>query len=251
MLDRRYVLALSIAVAALGCKSTTTAPEWSYTGATGPAHWGEMSPDWALAETGREQSPIDIKSADARPGSQPAISVSYPEIPLVILNNGHTVEVKYTPGGKLSVGQATYELKQFHFHSPSEHTLNGEHAPLEVHLVHADATGKLAVLAVLVEEGAENAFLAGIWPHLPREKSSEMKVAQVSVDVDELLPNKKATWRYSGSLTTPPCSQEVAWFMLQEPVQASAAQLESFRKVMVGNNRPTQPLNGRAVTSNP
>lgn len=254
----KFLLSLSIgAAAALGCKSapqTQEAPqtkEWSYEGSTGPEHWAELSPDNALAKTGRSQSPIDIRKANAQPGVSDPLEVTYAEIPLEILNNGHTVEVMYQPGSSLVVDGNTFQLQQFHFHSPSEHTVDGKHSALEVHLVHKDAGGKLAVLGVLVDEGNENKFLEEIWPHLPRKKGDTAKVPDVRIDCDELLPDNMASYRYSGSLTTPPCSEQVQWFVLQHEVEASPEQLREFREVISGNNRPTQPLNGRRVVASP
>ncbi|MBL8863732.1 MAG: carbonic anhydrase family protein [Planctomycetes bacterium] len=248
----RAALQTTLLVLLAACQSTrssTHAAGWSYAGDTGPAHWAELAPEYALARTGKRQSPIDILPSRAAAQDGPAFSVAYGPTTLEILNNGHTIEDDYHGGGKLMVDGHTWSLAQFHFHSPSEHTIEGRHSPMELHLVHKDAAGKLAVLGVLIEEGADNAELARLWKHLPATPGRTEHVEGESVDASKLLPASLASYRYSGSLTTPPCSEEVAWFVLQQPIQASRAQIDAFRKIVHGNNRPTQPLNGRVVAA--
>jgi len=248
----RVSLTSAVLLLAAACQSTkgTTHPAgWSYEGSTGPAHWAELKPEYALAKTGKRQSPIDIVPAAATAQDGPALVVAYGDATLEILNNGHTVEDDYHGGGTLTVDGHAYALAQFHFHSPSEHTIGGRHSPMEMHLVHKDAAGKLAVLGVLIEEGAEHPELARLWKHMPTEPGRTEHVEGETVNASKLLPAGLASYRYSGSLTTPPCSEDVAWFVLQKPIQASKAQIAEFRKVIYGNNRPTQPLNGRTVTA--
>jgi carbonic anhydrase len=177
------------------------------------------------------------------------LETSYQDASLELLNNGHTIEDDYHGGGTLTVDGHVYRLAQFHFHSPSEHTIDGVHAPLEMHLVHKDEAGKLAVIGVLFREGAEHPELARLWEHLPAEPGRSEAVEGMMVNASRLLPPSLASYRYPGSLTTPPCSEDVAWFVLQRPVDASAAQIAAFRRVIAGNNRPTQPLNGRTITA--
>jgi carbonic anhydrase len=229
--------------------ATSAKVAWSYEGGTGPEHWADLSPDYALARTGKRQSPIDIVSSQAIAGELAPLQVDYRDTSLEILNNGHTVEDDYHGGGSLTVDGHAYKLAQFHFHSPSEHTLDGKHAPLEMHLVHKDAAGKLAVLGVLIQEGQAHPELAVLWQHMPTAPGRKEAVEGVQVNAGKLLPPSLATYRYSGSLTTPPCSEDVAWFVLQKPIEASAEQIAAFRKVIQGNNRPTQPLNGRTITA--
>lgn len=222
---------------------------WSYEGPSGPAHWGDLSPDYALAKTGKQQSPIDIAAAAAVQQDLAPLVVAYHDTTLEILNNGHTVEDDYHDGGTLTVDGHAYELAQFHFHSPSEHTIDGKHAPMEMHLVHKDAAGKLAVVGVMIQEGEAHPELALLWEHMPTAPGRKEAVEGVKVNASKLLPGNLASYRYSGSLTTPPCSESVSWFVLQEPIQASAEQIAAFRKVIHGNNRPTQPLNQRTVVA--
>lgn len=229
--------------------STTPAVAWSYQGATGPQRWGDLDPAWILAKTGRQQSPVDIAPARAVRSDGAPLEVRYEPTTLEILNNGHTIEDDYHGGGTLTVAGHAYRLAQFHFHSPSEHTIDGRHAPMEMHLVHKDADGKLAVIGVLVEEGPANPALAALWEHLPAQAGRAKEYEGVQVDASKLLPASLASYRYAGSLTTPPCSEGVAWFVLQEPIRASAEQIAAFRAVISGNNRPTQPLHGRTISA--
>jgi carbonic anhydrase len=257
-------LALVAVLAALGCRSasfpsSTASPSsprstasqvaWSYEGATGPAHWGELSPAYRLASTGRSQSPIDIRPAECVRADLPSLQLSYGAVPLEILNNGHTIEVEYDGDGALTVDGHSYTLVQFHFHAPSEHTLKGEHSAMELHLVHADADGELAVIGVLIAQGRASPALAELWAHMPSEPGPAESVPEVRVDPTRLLPGDLASWRYAGSLTVPPCTEGVRWFVLQDPIEASAEQIATFRRVIGKCNRPVQPLNGRVVTA--
>ncbi len=248
----RTSLAIPFLLVAAACQSTKSTPHsagWSYEGSTGPAHWAELKPEYALAKTGKRQSPIDIKAAAASKQDGAAWVVDCHDTSLEILNNGHTVEDDYHGGGTLTIDGHAYALAQFHFHSPSEHTVDGRHFPLEMHLVHKDPGGKLAVIGVLIEEGAEHPELARLWKHMPTEAGRSEQVAGETVNASKLLPASLASYRYSGSLTTPPCSEDVSWFVLQKPIQASSGQVATFRKVISDNNRPTQPLNGRTVAA--
>jgi carbonic anhydrase len=220
---------------------------WSYEGRTGPAHWGELDAGYVLAKTGRRQSPVDIVTAKIVRQQAAALEASYGDTSLEVLNNGHTIEDDYHGGGTLTIDGRVFRLAQFHFHSPSEHTLDGEHAPMEVHLVHEDAGGKLAVIGVLIREGREHPELAKLWQHLPRSAGRTEAVEGVTVNAERLLPASLASYRYSGSLTTPPCTEDVSWFVLEQSIEASAEQIAAFRAVIHGNNRPTQPLNGRTI----
>jgi carbonic anhydrase len=165
------------------------------------------------------------------------------------VNNGHTIQVTYTEGDTLTVGDTGYELVQYHFHAPSEHTVAGKHFPMEMHLVHRSAAGALAVVGVLIEEGAANAAFDPIWSTLPKGKGAESHLEHVKVDVDDLLPKTRTVWRYDGSLTTPPCSEGVKWLVMTTPVALSAAQIAAFTAVVEPNSRPVQPRNGRVIAT--
>jgi carbonic anhydrase len=233
-----------------------TEPHWSYEAAEGPAAWGKLSPKWAVCGSGKSQSPIDIDKtsksdlpalkAEFRPAE---LKIVHHEHTADVVNTGHSIQVNYTEGDKLKLGSEEFELLQYHFHSPSEHTVAGKHFPMEMHMVHKAANGDLAVVGVFVEEGAANAAFEPVWANLPKSKSVEYHLEHVKVDVNKLLPAKTTSYRYTGSLTTPPCSENVKWIVMSTPIQLSAAQIESFRSIMKGNNRPPQPANGRKVVT--
>jgi carbonic anhydrase len=164
-----------------------------------------------------------------------------------VVNNGHTIQVNYPAGSTLVLGERSFALAQYHFHSPSEHTLEGRPFPMEMHLVHKSGDGKLAVLGVFIQEGAANPAFAPVWDNLPQEKGVEVHLEHVTVDVDELLPAERKGFRYQGSLTTPPCTEGVEWLVLATPITLSAEQIAAFRALVHGNNRPIQPLNGREM----
>ena len=215
---------------------------WGYSGATGPDHWSEVS---ATCGLGKSQSPIDILHAEKKP--LPAITFAYHSSPLKIINNGHTIQVNYAPGSLLSVGEKTYTLKQFHFHHPSEEHINGRGFPLVAHLVHADSEGRLAVIAVLFETGAANALIDTLWKNIRAEKEKTEDVPSVSVQVRDLLPRERGYFSFEGSLTTPPCTEGVIWYVLLSHATISQEQVDAFAKIYPGNARPIQPTNGREI----
>ena len=156
-----------------------------------------------MCSNGREQSPIDLTGAEQRALSE--IGFDYAPSPVSIQNNGHTIQVDCRAGSGIVLDGTRYGLVQFHFHHRSEHTVDGADFPLELHLVHADANGALAVVGVFLEEGAANEALAPVWRHLPAE-AGPAALVEGTVDANALLPDRRTTWRYRGSLTTPPCS---------------------------------------------
>jgi carbonic anhydrase len=230
-------------------------PVWHYEGAEGPANWGTLSPKFAACGEGTSQSPVDI--ADTVAGTEPlelktnllpgALKIAHHEHVADGINNGHTIQINYEGGDTLTIGNDSYTLVQYHFHNQSEHTVKGRHYPMEMHLVHKAASGKLAVIGVFIEEGAHNAAFDPIWSNLPKQKGVETHYPSVTVDVDRLLPTNRASYRYDGSLTTPPCSEGVRWIVMTTPIQLSADQIKAFTAIIHDNNRPTQPLNGRPV----
>ena len=218
---------------------------WSYSGESGPDNWGKLDADYATCATGKSQSPIDLASfveADLKP-----IDFAYKPGTTEIINNGHTVQINYATGSSITVDGRTFELKQFHFHAPSENTINGKHFPLEGHLVHADKDGNLAVVAVMIEMGRNNALLSPLWMKMPN-KEGDRNALPKPYDVSAMLPSDRDYYRFDGSLTTPPCTEGVLWLVLKQPVIASKPQIDQFTKVMGHpNNRPVQPVNARKV----
>ena len=219
---------------------------WGYEGAHGPAHWGSVDPGFATCAEGRQQSPIDLAGAEQRDLSE--IVFDYTPSPISILNNGHTVQVNYQPGSGIVLEGTRYELLQFHFHGRSEHTVDGAGFPMEMHLVHAEAGGALAVVGVLLDEGGVNEALAPVWRGLP-EEPGPAAVVEGTVDAAGLLPEQRTTWRYAGSLTTPPCTEGVSWLVMTEPATVSGEQIEAFSAIFSGNYRPVQPRHGRGLES--
>lgn len=220
-------------------------PHWSYKGEGDPAQWGKLDPGYAVCGLGKTQSPIDIKGAT--PADLPALKMDYQAVPLNIIDNGHTIQVNYAPGSTLTVGDHVYTLKQFHFHHPSEEHVNGKKYDLVAHLVHADADGHLAVVAILFAKGAANPLLDTIWKNIPTEKEKAMDVAGTTINVKDLLPSNLGYFTYAGSLTTPPCSEGVTWFVLKSTDTLSGEEIAAFAKHYPLNARPIQPTNGREI----
>jgi carbonic anhydrase len=219
---------------------------WSYGSHGGPAEWGELDHAFETCKLGKLQSPIDIRGA--KPADLPAIKFDYKPSPLKVIDNGHTIQVNYAPGSSIDVGGARYELVQFHFHTPSEEKVDGKAHDMVAHLVHRNAEGQLAVVAVLLDKGGSaSPTLDAIWKHLPKEKEKESAVAGVSIDAAKLLPASRGYYAFAGSLTTPPCSEEVRWLVLKTPVKIAPGEVTAFAKLYPMNARPTQPLNGRAI----
>jgi carbonic anhydrase len=179
----------------------------------------------------------------------PAIEFSYKVSPLHIIDNGHTITINYAPGSFIQVGGKQYELKQFHFHRPSEEKINGQTFAMVVHLVHADSDGNLAVVAVLLNQGSDNPLIHELWNNLPKEKEKEEALERVQIDATQLLPANRGYYTFSGSLTTPPCSENVTWFVLEQQENISSGEIAKLSTLYPNNARPTQPLNDRVVSA--
>lgn len=219
---------------------------WGYTGDIGPAHWGDLSPAFAACKLGEAQSPIDLADApNVRPHE---LEFRYGPVPLEVVNNGHTIQVNYTPGSTLVASGKEYALVQFHFHHLSEHTVSGRPTDMELHFVHQDADGGLAVVGVLLTSGRHNPSLEQVWANMPTDKDEKRFVAGATINAKDLLPANLSYFSYLGSLTTPPCSEGVSWYVLRDGIEVSPAQIDRFAALYPDNARPTQPLNGRAVS---
>jgi carbonic anhydrase len=202
-----------------------------------------MDPAYTLCATGLEQSPIDI--ASTTPLNPADLQFAYQPGGLTIVNNGHTIQANYNAGSTVQIDGQPYELLQFHFHRPSEHTVDGDNPPMELHLVHRNGAQELAVVGLFLVEGVENAALAPVFDHMPAEEGEPEPIEDVTIHAADLLPADQSYWRYDGSLTTPPCSEAVKWHVMQTPVEVSAAQLAAYEAIFHGNARPVQPLNAR------
>ena len=216
---------------------------WSYEGDTGPDHWGEFS---ATCANGMQQSPINIEVSDVQQSALKPIKFHYDIKGTGIKNNGHAIQVNIPQGRYIVVDEERFNLLQFHFHSPSEEQINGKNLDMVAHLVHANAKDELAVVAVLFEKGKSNPALAKVWKKMPEHAGKSVNV--MSIDAAALLPADKGYYHLMGSLTTPPCSENVKWYVLKNSVSIGAKQLKKFHELYNGTNRPVQPLNGRIVT---
>jgi carbonic anhydrase len=234
----------SLITIALAASAAESGPHWVYGGKHGPKEWGDMEPGFAQCKLGKSQSPIDIRNAKS--SALPALDFQYAKTAAEIVNNGHTIQVNLANGGALNLDGVPYKLLQFHFHTPSEEKVNGKAYSMVAHLVHQNAEGKLAVVAVLLKEGKANAALAPVFNNLPQTEGAK-KALGADFNAVDLLPAERGYFKFDGSLTTPPCSEGVRWQVLKQPVEVSKAQVAAFRKLYKMNARPVQPLNGRAI----
>jgi carbonic anhydrase len=223
--------------------------DWTYQGKTGALVWGKIDPSYEACAKGHEQSPIDIRGARLDAKLKP-IEFHYIAGGVTVENNGHTIQVNVHPGSYIVAAGVRYDLVQFHFHHPSEHTIRGKFADMELHLVHRSADGKLAVIAVLLgEQEYPNTVLATLWEHLPTQAGKSLTI-DAMINPGGLLPTDRGYWTYTGSLTTPPCSEGVSWFLFENPISISRSQLRAFDALYKMNTRPIQDLHGRKIEAN-
>ena len=216
---------------------------WSYKGFSGPKNWSELSEDYALCGEGENQSPINISATAER--QLDSIMFHYNPSPVRAINNGHTVQVNYAPGSYMEVGGRKYNLLQFHFHTPSEHVINGSQAEMELHFVHKSNDGHTAVVAVMLEAGKANRNLGALWGILPETVDQETYADGRMMNAADLLPDTHGYYHYRGSLTTPPCSEGINWFVMQDVVTLSQRAIAKFHSVVGENARPVQQLHAR------
>lgn len=234
---------------------------FSYEGDTGPAFWGSLSPDWETCGTGMAQSPIDFTAVNITESDPSVLEFNYNPTPFNMLNNGHTIEVTYAPGSALVIQGETFEVKQFHFHTLSEHTIEqGAHYPIEMHIVHQNSQGTNAVVSVMIRPGAANPALEPIeriQQLIPLTAGVTNNFSALLINVGDLLPATRQFIHYTGSLTTPPCTEGVAWYVLQTPIEMSEDQIRVLKGALNQldsasssgtNNRPPQLLNGRTIS---
>lgn len=218
--------------------------DWSYRGARGPEHWGDLAPEFSPCK-GAQQSPIDL--GGAQPVDYQPISFHYRSSALSVVNDGHSVRVNYLPGSYLWAGDRQYELKELDFHVPGEHRLNGRAADMEMHLLHKGPAGELAVVAVPMRAGRRmNSTLTRIWDQIP-PAPGEFYGRELGINAVFLLPADRSYFTYVGSLTTPPCTEGVRWFVLAQPVEVDGSYVQHLLSLLGNNARPVQPVNGRTV----
>jgi carbonic anhydrase len=236
-------------------QNTSVRPvHWSYETSDGPAVWGDLSPAYALCGEGQSQSPINIEHTEVAGEAPFKIDYGSSSLRIVfnqhvedIVDNGHTIQINVDEGSTFTIGGKVYELKQFHFHTPSEHTIDGQHFPLEMHFVHQSEDKSLAVLGVLIQEGDEDPNFAGIVNNLPQTKGESKHLENETLQLHLHVPQDHGAYYYSGSLTTPPCSEEVQWLVMRSHPSMSSEQIEAVASVISPNNRPVQALNSRDV----
>jgi carbonic anhydrase len=220
-------------------------PHWSYEGPNGPQAWAKLAPEFAKCGVGERQSPIDIRDGlkvDLEP-----ITFEYRPSSFKVVDNGHTIQANVNGWNSIRLQGRVFRLVQFHFHTPSEEMIDGKQFDMVAHLVHQDSQGKLAVVAVLIEKGARQPVLQTVLNNLPLEKNEPVTVNSSSLDLSQLLPDTRRYFTYMGSLTTPPCTEDVLWIVMKQPVQATAEQLNLFSRMYPMNARPIQANAGRVI----
>ena len=220
---------------------------WAYEGDNGPLAWGKLKPDFGTCATGKRQSPINIEDGATLQGPAEPVQFSYAPSNGTVVNNGHTIQVDVQGENTITVRGSTYRLLQFHFHTPSEEQINFKRFPMVAHLVHKNNEGQLAVVAVLLDEGAANPFIDKVWTHMPLDSGDRVRMPAGLLNISELLPTDQRYYQFMGSLTTPPCSEGVLWMVLKKPVTLSRGQFKLFTQLYPNNARPVQALNGRPV----
>lgn len=245
-MKKRTFLAVMLTVSFSGV-ATENHPRWGYEGNVGPTKWGKLSADFSMCENGKNQSPINIKG-ELKVGME-KLQFAFKSGEQKIINNGHAIQVNVSGKNTLWVDNELFTLQQFHFHAPSENEIDGKQFPLEGHFVYQDKNGDLAVVALMFKQGDFNVQLENAWQQMPI-KSGEVSALSNPVKIESLLPEQRDYYRFSGSLTTPPCSEGVRWIVLKSEATASPEQIEQFRTIIHhANNRPIQPLNGRIIVN--
>lgn len=239
------ILSIFISLTIAACAQKQVVHHWGYEGEHGPKHWENLNPDFSLCGNGIAQSPINISKSYKT--NLDSIKFSYKETPLKIINNGHTIKVKYEPGSVITIDGEIYELLQFHFHHPSEHEVEGKSYDMEMHLVHQNKSSELSVVGVFIKKGKHNDTIQTLWNNIPEEIGKEKVVSSININAADLLPDNRSFYRYFGSLTTPPCSEGVNWNVVKSPIEMSETQIKKFESIIGFNSRPIQPINKRFV----
>jgi carbonic anhydrase len=222
---------------------------WSYSGNTGPQAWGQLKSEFNTCAIGKRQAPINIEDSYTLQGPAEPLHFSYQPSSGTVVNNGHTVQVNVEGNNTLTVRGSVYHLVQFDFHTPSEEQVNDRSYAMVVHLLHKNAEGELAVVAVLLDPGEVNTLIDQVWTYMPLDVGDAVRLPPGLLNLNELLPKDQRYYQFLGSLTTPPCTEGVLWMVIKQPTQISAAQLRLFQQLYPSNARPVQPVNGRPIRS--
>lgn len=238
-----------------GATESSRPADWGYQGELAPDHWAALSPAYATCGDADDQSPIDLPGEmgagdrvrvemDYRPSG---LRIAHHQNVTDIVDDGHTIQVTVEEGSQLTTPRDVYALKQFHFHAPSEHTVDGRVFPLEVHFVHRSESGRFAVLSALFDRGEPNPNLARLIEHFPAARGDVVHRPEVAIDPGAHFAKTLSALSYSGSFTTPPCTGGVEWLVLDEPLAASPEQIARFAEKLEGNARPVQPRGSREI----
>lgn len=220
------------------------AKNWSYD-RTGPAYWGDLDPNYSECGTGKTQSPIDLSNPTK--SNLPTLAFEYKDVPLKMVNDGYNMHVEIAPGNFLDIEGEKFQLLQFHFHLPSEHTINGKHLPMEVHLVHKSDKDQFAVVGIMLEEGPPSTLIQRLWSHMPGHPK-QIVSSPLTINAGDLLPKDRSYFRYDGSLTTPPCSEGLLWHVLRGTITIDNERMKFFTELFGEDTaRPVQPLNNRKI----
>ena len=253
-MTHRLLLAAFTIFLLAACSKENHEVHWGYEGEEGPEHWASLSVEFATCDAGKEQSPIDLR--DAVPIDEAGIERHLGEAVLTVaqrtrvmdlVDNGHTVQITNDVPLSIELGETLYELAQFHVHSPSEHTIDGEYAQLEIHFVHKSAAGELAVVGILVDEGEYDPMWDPVIAAFPDEAGGKRHIENLDLDMNDLRPLPQHYYRYEGSLTTPPCSEGVQWIVMANKRHVSAKQMATVVALLHNNNRPVQALGDRKI----
>lgn len=220
---------------------------WDYAGKRGPLVWGKLDPSYRACSEGHQQSLIDIRGARLNTSLQPLV-FHFVAGPVTLENTGNLIALNVGPGSTMTTEGARYELQRIEFHRPAENAVKGKLADLDVEMIYRGGDGKLAIVAsrLAMDRGDPNAVLAELWPHLPKTPGATGKDPN-DVDPGGFLPADRGYWTYMGSLTTPPCTEGVRWFVFETPLSLSRDQLRDYTAIFRMNSRPLQDTHGRRI----
>ena len=242
---KQNLIIAALMLTSLSCVAEEHTSHWGYEGQEKPENWGKLSPEYSTCENGKNQSPINIDHVLKTQHEN--LTFSFETGKQEIVNNGHTIQVNVTGNNQLILDEQIFTLQQFHFHTPSENTIKGKHYPMEAHFVYKNKAGELTVVALMFNSGEANSEIEKAWQQMPTEVNNKT-ILNKTVDINTLFPKKLDYYRFSGSLTTPPCTEGVRWIVLEQATTASDEQIQKFHSIMHhDNNRPVQPLNGRVI----
>ncbi len=246
----RICASLMALVVGSACAMAQSGANWDYAGKTGPLAWGKLDPAYQACSKGREQSPIDIHGAHLNKKLQP-IEFHYIAGSVDVENTGNLIVVHVRPGSYIVAEGVRYELQSFEFHHPSESAVNGKLTDMDVELLHKSSDGKMAVIEIrmALDRGAPNAVLAMLWPHLPKTAGTKETVSDM-VNPGGFLPVDRGYWTYMGSLSTPPCTEGVRWFVFENEISVSLDQIRTYSYMFRLASRPLQDAHGRRIEAN-